>query len=104
MIMNIFSFLVFFIALFLLGVVCLTITGMDMVSAFAGAASAIGNVGPGLGTVGPASTYVSLTSFAKWVLILLMLLGRLELYTVLGLLLPRFKPTKTAANSGIIHK
>ena len=94
MIVNISSFIVLFIVIFILGAICLTMTGMDMVSAMTAAAAAIGNVGPGLGEVGPASTYVSLASFAKWVLVILMLLGRLELYTVLALLLPWLQSTK----------
>lgn len=88
MVMNIFSFIGLYIVFFVLGAVCLTLSGMDIISALGGAASAIGNIGPGLGTVGPVSTYAALTPFAKWVLIILMLLGRLELYTVLALLLP----------------
>ena len=94
MAVNISSFIVLFIVIFILGALCLTMTGMDMVSALTGAAAAIGNVGPGLGEVGPASTYASLTPFAKWVLVILMLLGRLELYTVLALLLPWLQSTK----------
>ena len=56
-----------------------------------GAVQAIGNIGPGLGeTIGPAGNFSSLPDGAKWVLALTMLLGRLELFTVLVLLTPRF--------------
>jgi trk system potassium uptake protein TrkH len=71
--------------------VALAALGLDFVTAFSGAASAVSNVGPGLGPViGPASTYATLPDTAKWLLSLGMLLGRLELYTVLVLVLPRF--------------
>lgn len=71
--------------------VALAALGLDFVTSFSGAASAVSNVGPGLGPViGPASTYATLPDAAKWLLSLGMLLGRLELYTVLVLVLPRF--------------
>jgi trk system potassium uptake protein TrkH len=55
------------------------------------AATAVGNVGPGLGRViGPTGTFASLPDAAKWILALAMLLGRLELFTVLALLAPQF--------------
>lgn len=65
--------------------------GLDFLTATSGAATAISNVGPGLGPViGPSSTFASLPDLAKWLLALGMLLGRLELFTVLVLLLPSF--------------
>ncbi|MBT6117749.1 MAG: TrkH family potassium uptake protein, partial [Rhodospirillaceae bacterium] len=58
--------------------------GLDLVTALSGAASALSNVGPGLGPViGPAGTYAPLPDEAKWLLSFGMLLGRLELLTVL---------------------
>jgi trk system potassium uptake protein TrkH len=65
--------------------------GLDFITAVSGAASAIANVGPGLGPViGPAGTYAPLPDAAKWMLSFGMLLGRLELFTVLVLLTPAF--------------
>ena len=65
--------------------------GLDFLTATSGAATAISNVGPGLGpTIGPSSTFASLPDAAKWLLAFGMLLGRLELFTVLVLLLPSF--------------
>jgi trk system potassium uptake protein TrkH len=65
--------------------------GLDLVTSVSTAASAVGNVGPGLGpVVGPAGNFSSLPDAAKWVLSLAMLLGRLELFTVLVLLMPSF--------------
>lgn len=71
--------------------VVLCAIGLDLVTALSGAASAIGNVGPGLGDViGPAGNYSQLPDMAKWVLSFAMLLGRLELFTVLVLLRVEF--------------
>ena len=53
------------------------------------AVSAVGNIGPGLGEVGPAGNYAGLSTFAKWVFMAGMLLGRLELMTVLVLFIPQ---------------
>ncbi len=65
--------------------------GLDFVTAISGAASAIANVGPGLGEIiGPAGNFKSLPEGAKWRLAAGMLLGRLELFTVLVLLTPAF--------------
>jgi trk system potassium uptake protein TrkH len=65
--------------------------GLDFITAVSGAASAIANVGPGLGPViGPAGNYASLPDAAKWMLSFGMLLGRLELFTVLVLFTPAF--------------
>jgi trk system potassium uptake protein TrkH len=65
--------------------------GLDLVTSLSAAAAAVGNVGPGLGDiVGPSGNYSSLPETAKWVLSFAMLLGRLELFTVLVLLRPEF--------------
>ena len=69
----------------------LGLIGVDFVTATSGAATAISNVGPGLGpTIGPAGTFASLPDEAKWLLSLGMVVGRLELFTVLVLFLPSF--------------
>jgi len=65
--------------------------GLDLVTSLSAAAASVGNVGPGLGDiVGPAGNYSSLPATAKWVLGFAMLLGRLELFTILVLLRPEF--------------
>ena len=65
----------------------LALCGLDLVTALTGAATALGNVGPGLGDViGPAGNFAPLPDSAKWILSLAMLLGRLELIAVLVLL------------------
>ena len=64
-----------------------TATGLDLVTALSGSAQAVANVGPGLGPIiGPAGNFAPLSDPAKWLLSLGMLLGRLELFTVLVLL------------------
>jgi trk system potassium uptake protein TrkH len=65
--------------------------GLDWLTALSGAVQAVGNVGPGLGPIiGPAGNFASLPDGAKWILAFAMLLGRLELFTVLVLVTPRF--------------
>ena len=65
--------------------------GLDTITALSAAASALANVGPGLGdTVGPAGSYSSLSIGIKWLLSFGMLLGRLELFTVLVILVTYF--------------
>jgi len=71
--------------------VILSAMGLDLTTALSASASAVGNVGPGLGElIGPTGNYSLLPSTAKWVLAFAMLLGRLELFTVLVLLRPEF--------------
>jgi trk system potassium uptake protein TrkH len=77
------GFLVLYLLVLVGGVLALTLVGLDPHSAMGAALSALGNVGPGFGVVGPSETFASLPSGAWWVLSALMLLGRLELYTVL---------------------
>jgi len=68
----------------------LLLSGMDVVSAFTAAVACINNTGPGLGQVGPANNYQGLTDFQTWVCTAAMLLGRLELLSVLVLFTPQF--------------
>jgi trk/ktr system potassium uptake protein len=69
----------------------LSATGFDTLSSLSGAAAALANVGPGLGRViGPAGSYAEIPDAAKWMVSAGMIVGRLDLYTVLVLLLPRF--------------
>jgi trk system potassium uptake protein TrkH len=64
--------------------------GVDVATAFAAVIATIGNIGPGLGLVGPTDNYAHIPLLGKWLLILCMLLGRLEIYTVLVLFVPEF--------------
>ncbi|WP_133483114.1 MULTISPECIES: TrkH family potassium uptake protein [Halomonas] len=82
----------FFFFLTIAGVALgLSLMGLDIVTALSGAATAVANVGPGLGdTIGPAGNFSSLPDAAKWLLSLAMLMGRLEILTVLVLFTPMF--------------
>jgi len=83
-------FFLFFLSFGAIALV-LNIIGLDNLTAMSAAASAIANVGPGLGSiVGPSGTYATLPDSAKWILSFAMLLGRLELFTVLVLFTPAF--------------
>ena len=69
----------------------LSVSGLDFVTSISGAASAISNVGPGLGElIGPDGNYKDLPNLSKWILAAGMLLGRLELFAVLVLFFPSF--------------
>ncbi|WP_347313592.1 TrkH family potassium uptake protein [Defluviimonas sp. SAOS-178_SWC] len=81
---------IFIVSLGLISV-ALALTGLDFVTAISGAATAIANIGPGLGDIiGPAGNFASINDTAKWILTVAMLLGRLELLVVLVIFLPRF--------------
>jgi len=85
---NILTFgIVFFIALGA-GTLTMAACGYDPVTSLSASAAAVGNIGPGLARVGPAENYAHLPAVAKWVLGFLMLVGRLELYSVLVLFTP----------------
>jgi trk system potassium uptake protein TrkH len=68
----------------------LLVTGLDPVTAITAVVACINNMGPGLGLVGPAGNYAVLSDFQTWVCTLAMLLGRLELFTMLVLLTPAY--------------
>lgn len=88
---SVVAFLAIYMATVGFFTVVLTAIGLDLVTALSAATSAVGNVGPGLGDIiGPAGNYSGLPDSAKWVLSAAMLLGRLELFTVLVLLRPEF--------------
>ena len=83
----------FFTAYFLIAAVAagvITAFGYDLVTAFSAAISAIGNVGPGLGEVGAYDNYAHFPNVVKLVLCACMLAGRLEVFTLLVLLVPAF--------------
>lgn len=87
---NVLSFIVLYFGLIFFGTLVMGALGLDLVSAFSAAASCVGNIGPAFGTVGPAENYAHIAVAGKWVLSLLMIAGRLEIFTVLVLLSPRF--------------
>ncbi|MDI6767941.1 MAG: potassium transporter TrkG [Bacteroidota bacterium] len=77
------SFFVFYISTFALSTLILIVTGVDIISAISGVASCMGGVGPGLNSVGPMTNYSTIPIIGKWVLASDMLLGRLELFTIM---------------------
>jgi trk system potassium uptake protein TrkH len=87
---NIASFFLIYIALFVVGVLFMSLLGLDFVSAFGSVAATIGNIGPGLGSVGPTDNYAHIPVTGKWFLSFLMLVGRLEIYPVIIFLMPAF--------------
>lgn len=88
---SVMSFFFLFAGCFGLLSIALAATGLDFLTATSAAATAISNVGPGLGPIiGPAGTFAPLSDTAKWLLSFGMLLGRLELFTILVLLAPSF--------------
>jgi trk system potassium uptake protein TrkH len=80
------GFLLLFLLTLAAGVLALTVLGLDALTALGATVTTLGNVGPGFGLVGPTETYALLPIPSLWVMSALMLLGRLELYTVLILL------------------
>jgi len=84
------SFFFLYILIFVISTFIMSILGLDILSAMSSVAATLGNVGPGLGLVGPSQNYGFIPPLGKITLTLCMLLGRLELYTVLVLLIPGF--------------
>jgi trk system potassium uptake protein TrkH len=76
--------------IFAMGTFVMSMMGLDFETAIGSTAATLGNIGPGIGNVGPVDNYAGIPLFGKWFLSFLMLLGRLELFTVLILFSPAF--------------
>lgn len=88
---SVMTFFVFFVVTLGVLSVLLAMTGLDFVTALSGAATALANIGPGLGdTIGPAGTFAPLNDTAKWLLAIAMFVGRLELMVVYAILTVNF--------------
>ncbi|UCH22825.1 MAG: TrkH family potassium uptake protein [Deltaproteobacteria bacterium] len=87
---SVLGFLALYIGLFGLATVLVAGTGVDFTTAIGAVAASIGNIGPGFGLVGPADNYAQIPYVGKWLLIWCMLLGRLEIFTVIIFLVPEF--------------
>jgi len=87
---NILGFFLLMVLVSVTAVFAMAALGLDMVSAIGSVAATLNNVGPGLGSVGPTDNFAAVPALGKWVLTFCMLLGRLELYTVLVLVTPDF--------------
>jgi len=87
---NILAFFVFYVIIFMISSILMSLWTPDIYSAFSAVATTLGNIGPGFGEVGPMENFYQLPDLAKWFLAFLMMLGRLELFTVLVLFSPSF--------------
>lgn len=87
---NLLGFFILYMLFFIIGALVLAALGLDFVSAIGGSAATLGNVGPAFGVLGPVNNFYILNDAAKWWCSFLMLIGRLELFTVLILLTPFF--------------
>ncbi|MFU8860986.1 MAG: TrkH family potassium uptake protein [Cyclonatronaceae bacterium] len=87
---TILSFFTLYMLTFFLGALALSAMDIDIVSALGASIACLGSIGPAFGDFGPAENYASLPDTGKWILSLLMMIGRLEVFTVLVLLSPAF--------------
>jgi trk system potassium uptake protein len=87
---RILAFFFFYIGSILVGMVIMSMLGLDFETALGSVVASVGNIGPGIGGVGPVEHYGDIHQAGKWVLSFLMLMGRLEIFTILILLTPAF--------------
>jgi trk system potassium uptake protein TrkH len=84
------GFFLFYIGIFAVASLIMTTLNVDIITSMSSVAASLGNVGPGLGKVGPMENYFAIPTAGKALLTFCMILGRLEIYTVLILLVPAF--------------
>jgi len=87
---SILGFLALYVGLFVLCSVLLGAMGVDFITSFSAVLAALSNIGPGFGLVGPVDNFAHIPDAGKWLLIWCMLLGRLEILTVIIFLVPEF--------------
>ena len=87
---SVLGFLALYVGLFAFSSVVLAGLGVDFITSFSAVAATIGNIGPGFGAVGPVENFAGIPVAGKWLLVWCMLLGRLEIFTVIILLVPEF--------------
>ena len=87
---KVFGFALLYLLIFCAGAIIMTLFNLDIVSVIGASSACLNNIGPGLGVVGPTDNYHSIPDIGKWVLSLLMLIGRLEVYTVVILISKSF--------------
>ncbi|MCF8261919.1 MAG: TrkH family potassium uptake protein [Melioribacteraceae bacterium] len=87
---NVLAFFLFYILIFVVGTIIMSILGLDFLSAIGSVATSLGNVGPAIGSVGPSYNFAHIPDLGKWLLSILMLMGRLELFTILIIFSPAF--------------
>lgn len=87
---NIAGFFIVYVFIAAISILLITFFGVDFLTSFGAVSATLNNVGPGIGNVGPTENYSHLPIAVKWLLSFLMLLGRLEVFTILVLLTPTF--------------
>ena len=87
---NFLAFFLIYILIFMIGAAIMSAYGLDFESSVGASIATIGNIGPAIGSVGPVDNYAHIPTGAKWILSFFMLLGRLELFTILLLFSPSF--------------
>lgn len=87
---NVLAFFLLYILIFIFGAIIIGFSGENFITSLGSVAATLGNVGPGIGDVGPMNNYAEISCVGKWFLSGLMLLGRLELFTILILFTPYF--------------
>jgi trk system potassium uptake protein TrkH len=87
---SVMGFIALYLGIFVVASVVLAGLGVDFTTSFAAVAATLGNIGPGFGTIGPVENFAHLPVMGKWLLIWCMLVGRLEIFTVIILLVPEF--------------
>lgn len=87
---TVLSFFVLYLIVFGLGALVMATMGYGMESAIGASIACLGNIGPGWGEFGPTDNFAQIPIFGKWILILMMMIGRLEIFTVLLLFTPTF--------------
>lgn len=83
-------YVIIYMALVMVGIIIMSYMGIDIVTALGSSITALSNIGPGAGLTGPANNFSEIHSVAKWLMSFYMLVGRLEIYTVLFLFMPSF--------------
>ena len=87
---NIVNFIFLYIAVLFVGTLLIAVDGKDLVTSLTAVLTCLGNVGPGFNGVGPAMNFSGFSDYATFVLSILMIAGRLELFTLLVLFSPRY--------------
>jgi trk system potassium uptake protein TrkH len=87
---TILTFISVYFAVFVIGSILIVVTGVDVKTASSSVATCMAGIGPGIGTVGPAGNFAHLPAISKIILSFLMIIGRLEIYTIIILFTKRF--------------
>lgn len=84
------GFVIIYFLIFIMGSLAMALCGLDFITSISSVAASLGNIGPGLAGVGPYENFQLIPLAGKWILIIMMLLGRLEIFTLLILFIPEF--------------